>query len=90
MWANIAVTTTINNVRLKKFIMKVTAFYGHELGLNLDKTVFHIKFKRINAPNEWVDDLLHKNFAGTWTEIGTATWQGKETTFVLPNDLNSL
>ncbi|MFZ2726973.1 MAG: DCC1-like thiol-disulfide oxidoreductase family protein [Methylococcaceae bacterium] len=90
MWANIAVTTTINNIRLKKFIMKVTAFYGHELGLDLDKTIINIKYKPINAPSEWVYDQLHKNFAGSWTTIGQARWQGKEITFALPDDLNSL
>lgn len=90
MWANIAVTPTINNTRLKKFIMKVTAFYGQELALDLNKTVFHIKLKHISAPDDWVEDQLHQNFAGTWTEIGTLTWQGKETYFILPDNLNRL
>jgi hypothetical protein len=35
MWANIAVTPNIDSVRLQKFIMKITAFYGYQLGLDL-------------------------------------------------------
>ena len=62
MWANIAVTPTINNTRLQKFIMKVTAFWGQKIGLNLDDTVFHIKLKRISSPTHWVYDQLHQNF----------------------------
>ena len=74
MWANIAVTPTINNTRLQKFIMKVTAFWGQKIGLNLDNTVFHIKLKKINAPTYWVYDQLHQNFSAPWTTIGTVKW----------------
>ncbi|WP_338040238.1 hypothetical protein [Methylocucumis oryzae] len=90
MWANIAVTPTINQVRLQKFIMKVTAFYGHQLGLNLNNTEFHIKLKKIDAPNDWVYDQLHKNFAAPWTTIGHARWTHNVITFDLPNNINSL
>ena len=90
MWANIAVTPNINNQRLQKFIMKVTAFYGRNLGLDLNKTVFHIQMKKIRAPNEWVDDLLHQNMAGSWTNIGTARWHDKAIQIELPDDINNL
>jgi predicted DCC family thiol-disulfide oxidoreductase YuxK len=90
MWANIAVTPTIDNARLHKFIMKVTAFWGKKIGLNLNKTVFQIKLKKIDAPNDWVYDQLHQNFSAEWTNIGTVKWSGKSVSFDLPNDINSL
>ena len=90
MWANIAVTPTIDNARLHKFIMKVTAFWGKKIGLNLDDTVFHIKLKKINAPTDWVYDQLHQNFSAEWTTIGNVEWAGKSITYNLPDDINSL
>jgi hypothetical protein len=90
MWANIAVTPTINNVRLEKFIMKVTAFWGLKIGLNLDKTVFNIKLKRINAPSYWVHDQLHQNFSAPWATIGFVKWKNKVISFNLPENINSL
>ena len=90
MWANIAVTPNIDNFRLKKFIMKVTAFYGQNLGLDLNKTVFHIQMKKISAPNVWERDLLYKNLVGSWTNIGSVRWQGKAIQIDLPDDINVL
>jgi predicted DCC family thiol-disulfide oxidoreductase YuxK len=90
MWANIAVTPTINNVRLRKFIMKVTAFWGQEIGLNLEDTVFNVKMKKIDAPTHWVSDQLHLNFASEWITIGSVRWHGKEISYDLPKDINSL
>jgi predicted DCC family thiol-disulfide oxidoreductase YuxK len=90
MWANIAVTPTINNVRLKKFIMKVTAFWGHKTNLNLDNTVFHIQLKKIEAPFYWVPDQLHKNFLAPWVTIGSVNWKANVISFDLPENINSL
>ncbi len=90
MWANIAVTPNINNHRLQKFIMKVTAFYGRNLGLDLNKTIFHIQMKKTRAPNEWEDDLLHQNMAGNWAIIGAARWHDKAIQIELPDDINNL
>ena len=90
MWANIAVTPTINNQRLHKFIMKVTAFWGQKMGLNLDNATFFIKFKRISAPSYWVYDQLHKNLTSQWTTIGTAKWRDKQISFDLPDNINDL
>jgi predicted DCC family thiol-disulfide oxidoreductase YuxK len=90
MWANIAVTPTIDNQRIRKFIMKVTAFWGRNIGLDINHTVFHIKMKKIDAPTEWVYDQLHKNFASEWTTIGTVKWTDDVISFDLPENLNSL
>ncbi|WP_411726556.1 DCC1-like thiol-disulfide oxidoreductase family protein [Methyloglobulus sp.] len=89
MWANIAVTPTINNMRLRKFVMKVTAFWGQKIGLNLENAVFKIKMKKIDAPTHWMPDQLHKNFASEWVTIGTVHWSGKEISYDLPADINS-
>ena len=90
MWANIAVTPTINNTRLRKFIMKVTAFWGYKIGLNLENTVFKVKMKKIEAPTHWVRDQLHKNFESEWVTIGSVKWSGNEIHYDLPPDINSL
>lgn len=90
MWANIAVTPNINNVRLQKFIMKVTAFWGRKIGLNLNNTLFHIQLKKIEAPSYWVYDQLHHNFAAPWVTIGTAKWSNNVFSSDLPNNINSL
>jgi predicted DCC family thiol-disulfide oxidoreductase YuxK len=90
MWANIAITPTINNVRLRKFIMKVTAFWGQKIGLNLENAVFKIKMKKIDAPTTWVPDQLLKNFASEWVNIGTVRWIDKQISYDLPANINSL
>lgn len=90
MWANIAVTPNINDTRLKKFIMKVTAFWGPKIGLDINNTEFYIKLKRIEAPNDWVYDLLHRNFAAPWTTIGTVKWTNNVISYDLPSNINSL
>lgn len=90
MWANIAVTPNIDNKRLHKFIMKVTAFWGQKIGLNLDAVVFNIKLKKISAPSYWVDDQLHKNFTSPWGTIGTAKWADNQIAFDLPDNINEL
>ncbi len=90
MWANIAVTPNINNPRLHKFIMKVTAFWGQKIGLNLDKVVFNIKLKKIDAPSYWVHDQLHKNLSSPWVTIGAVRWSDKQISFDLPNNINEL
>lgn len=90
MWANIAVTPNINNARLHKFIMKVTAFWGQKIGLNLDNVTFNIKLKKINAPSYWVHDQLHKNLTSQWITIGTAKWNDKQISFDLPDNINTL
>jgi len=90
MWANIAVTPNIDNTRLHKLLMKVTAFWGQKSGLNLDNAVFTIKLKRINAPSYWVYDQLHLNFSSPWTTIGTVKWNHRQIAFDLPDNINDL
>ena len=77
MWANIAVTPNINSDRLNKFIMKVTAFWGAKIGLDLDHARFIIKHKKIVSPVQWHQDLRKDNLSGNWANIGTAIWQDK-------------
>ncbi|TAK63515.1 DCC1-like thiol-disulfide oxidoreductase family protein [Methylobacter sp.] len=90
MWANIAVTPNINNKRLHKFIMKVTAFWAQKTGLNIENVVFNIKLKKISAPSYWVYDQLHLNFTSPWTTIGTAKWRDNRISFDLPDNINEL
>ncbi len=90
MWANIAVSPTIDHWRLSKFIMKTTAFWGIEEGLDLNSTTFTIKLKKISAPFHWVEGLLTSNLSGKWTTIGNATWDDKAINISLPDDINAL
>ena len=90
MWANIAVTPTIDNRRVKKFIMKVTAFWGRKIGLDLENTVFIVKMKKIGSPTYWVQDQLHINFDSKWVAIGSVRWREGEIYYDLPADINSL
>ncbi len=78
MWANIAVTPKINEWRLKKAVMRITAYWGSELGLPLDNTVFNIKVKTIDMPFQWKPELRQKNLSGTWEQAGTVSWDGKQ------------
>ena len=89
MWANIAVTPNIDEFRLKKFLMKVTAFWGIKLNLPLDKTVFLLKIKTIKAPFLWEKDLRNSNLSGQWSTIGQISWQGKEVQIQMPKDIDT-
>ena len=90
MWANIAVTPNIDELRLKKFIMKVTAFWGTKQGIDLQNTQFILKMKKSKAPVEWEKGLKNNNLSGEWLAIGGARWHGKEIEISLPADLDQL
>ncbi len=77
MWANIAVTPKINQWRLQKAIIKVTAFWGKHVGLSLDQTEFNILVKPIKMPFQWEPGLRRKNLSGEWKTVGIAQWNGK-------------
>ena len=68
---------TIDNRRVKKFIMKVTAFWGRKIGLDLENTVFIVKMKKIGSPTYWVQDQLHINFDSKWVAIGSVLLAGR-------------
>jgi len=90
MWANIAVTPNINNQRLTKFIMKITAFWGIKTGLDLNQTIFNIKLKKIVAPSHWVYNLRQSNLSGDWITIGQASWHDSIVSVKLPDDINAI
>ncbi|BBA33104.1 thiol-disulfide oxidoreductase DCC [Methylocaldum marinum] len=75
MWANVAVTSHMHQERLSKFLKKVTAFWGTELGLDLSNAEFVVKMKEVRVPMDWDGDLRHKNIAQPWQDIGRAVWQ---------------
>lgn len=90
MWANIAVTPNIDEFRLKKFLMKITAFWGVKQGLVLDDTVFLIKMKLIKAPSVWEADLRNHNLSGDWSTIGQVKWRGKEALIHIPENIDTM
>lgn len=75
MWANVAVTPNIDASRLAKFIMKITAFWGGKMNLDLEQTTFTLKRKNISTPFTWEHDLRNKNLQGSWQNVGTASWK---------------
>jgi hypothetical protein len=90
MWANIAVTPKIDNQRLQKFIMKITAFWGIKAGLNLDNTLFQIKLKKVQVSEKWTPNLRNHNLTGNWETIGTAHWHKKIFEIQLPENIKQL
>ena len=90
MWANIAVTPNIDEFRLKKFIMKITVFWGTKLKLDMENTRFIIKMKKIKAPFLWEKDLRRHNLSGDWLAIGSAQWHEREFKINLPKDIDAL
>ncbi len=90
MWANIAVTPKIDNYHLHKLLMKVTAFWGIKSGLDLNKTVFLIKLKKVKVSEEWEYDLRKHNLSGNWVTIGTAQWHHKTLDIQLPTNIKAL
>lgn len=75
MWANVAVTSHINQRRLNKFIKKVTAFWGRKVGLDLADAQFTIKVKNVEIPVHWKKDLRNKNLSRPWHNIGKVIWK---------------
>lgn len=90
MWANIAVTPKIDNYRLHKLMMKVIAFWGIKSGLDLNKTVFHIKMKKVQVSDDWIYDMRNRNLSGAWTTIGTVQWRDKIINIQLLKDINTI
>lgn len=76
MWANVAITSHMSEDRLEKFSRKVTAYYAHELGIDLHDAEFVIKEKQVEVPTQWEPHIRDKNLQGPWTDLGTLTWQG--------------
>ena len=85
MWANIAVTPNINPDRLNKFIMKVTAFWGTKVGVDLNHAKFLIKHKKITSTAQWQPNLRNDNLSGEWSNIGSAIWIDKKVRVRLPH-----
>ena len=86
MWANIAVTPKINKARLEKFIMKVTAFWGNKLGLDLNNTQFVIKQKKNTISNQWQKNLRKNNLHNNWHNIGSAKWLNSQINIHINDD----
>lgn len=90
-WANVAVTSKINRKRLDKALMQVTAFWGTQIGLDLEKTRFNIKMKEVRVPMDWEKDLREHNVQQPWKNIGTLSWKDEKTIIDLKEiDLESL
>ncbi len=91
MWANVAVTATIKRERLDKFLVKVTAFWGTKLGLDLSDATFTIKMKEVRAPMEWEPDLRSRNIDQSWRNIGKVIWRNGSARIEIPDiDLEAL
>jgi len=85
MWANVAVTRQIDLKRLEKGLMRVTAFWGTEIGLNLEKTRFKLKVKEIRVPMDWEYDLRHYNLQQPWTDLGAVSWKNGDMRLDIPD-----
>jgi predicted DCC family thiol-disulfide oxidoreductase YuxK len=77
MWANIAVSPRLEEWRLRKFLEKVTAFYGQNLGLDLNEARFVLKAKAIRMPADWEPGLRRFNLSQPWRDYGEILWHNK-------------
>jgi len=77
MWANVAVTPHLDKYRLRKFSAKVTAYYGRQLGLDLNDARFRLKAKHIRMPADWEPGLRHWNLSQPWHDAGELLWRDK-------------
>lgn len=78
MWANIAVTPRLEERRLSKFLIKVTAFYGSRLKLDLNAARFLLKAKSIRMPADWEPSLRQFNLSQPWRDFGEIVWHNKQ------------
>ncbi|MGY6216504.1 DCC1-like thiol-disulfide oxidoreductase family protein [Methylolobus aquaticus] len=90
MWANVAVTRNIEHRRLRKFVEKVTAYLGGELGISLTDRTFVLKLKEVRAPMHWVADLRQRNLGGAWRTVGRAVWHDGQMRLDLYQNLGQL
>ncbi|MCK5663349.1 MAG: DUF393 domain-containing protein, partial [Thiotrichaceae bacterium] len=90
MWANVAVTSNIDNAKLDKYIMKITAFWGTKIGLDLNNATFHIMLKSITTPTTWMYNLRKNNLANGWKKIGSAQWNKHQITVNLPDNIEQI
>ncbi|MFO1417718.1 MAG: DCC1-like thiol-disulfide oxidoreductase family protein [Methylotetracoccus sp.] len=90
MWANVAVTRHIDAWRLRKFVEKVTAFYGARLGLDLNAQAFALKLKEVRTPMDWEPGLRRANLDAPWRDVGTATWTDRTMDLRVTEDLPAL
>ncbi|BBL72554.1 DCC1-like thiol-disulfide oxidoreductase family protein [Methylogaea oryzae] len=84
MWANVALTPHLKAERLEKFLRKVTAYFGPQVGLDTDDAVFTLKFKHATVPNDWQPGLRNRNLAEPWRDIGTLVWKNGMMRMELP------
>ena len=77
MWANVAVTPRVEEYWLNKYITKVTAFWGTQVGLDLNNAHFYLKVKPIRMPDQWEPNLREKNLNGPWRPAGEVVWKNK-------------
>ncbi len=74
MWANRAVTPHIKKTSLNKALLKITAFWGTQVGLSLTDAHFKVLSKPIRSPSQWEYDLRSNNLKGPWKTIGSVSW----------------
>jgi predicted DCC family thiol-disulfide oxidoreductase YuxK len=84
MWANVAVTSHVNQERLNKFLRKVTAFWGTETGIDLRDAEFRVKLKEVRVPMDWEYDLRHRNAAQPWRDVGEVLWRNGQARIDMP------
>lgn len=84
-WTFRSNSRNVSNRKLESGIRRYTAFWAKQNGVSLDDASFHIVVKKIRAPFAWEEDLLQKNVAAPWHDVGTAQWQRGRFTARLTN-----
>lgn len=69
--------------RMERGIRRLTAFWAHKNGIDLEDATFLILARRLKQADGWESGLLHQEYERPWVAAGTATWSKDEFTLNL-------
>ena len=62
--------------RMERGIRRLTAFWTHKHGVDLEDAAFLILARDLKQANGWEAGLLHRQYEQPWVTVGTANWSG--------------
>ncbi|MBX2826879.1 MAG: HTTM domain-containing protein [Flavobacteriaceae bacterium] len=82
-WANFNFRVNGTNVLTKKEslengLMRFSSYWAQKNGIDLQDAIFEIVVKKLEASFTWEKDLLNRNAALPWEEVGTIQWKNNK------------
>jgi uncharacterized membrane protein YphA (DoxX/SURF4 family) len=62
--------------RMERGIRRLTAFWAHKYGVDLQDAAFLILARDLKRADGWEAGLLHRQYEQPWITVGTANWSG--------------